>query len=235
MLPFADAEDFSDVSVIVPALDEAGTIGSVVQSVKNVCLGAEVIVVDGESNDGTASIARSAGADLVISSRKGYGLAIREGLKHCRRPIAVMVDGDGTYDIRPLGEMIGCVRQGNIAVGRRFHSKPRAMSTVRYIGNYLISILLRILLGIQVVDSQSGLKAFPSGLSSSFREDGMSFSTEVLVRAKQRGVAITEVLTGEYRDRSSGSVSKLSAWRDGFTIGVFILRESIRSMGNSVR
>jgi len=230
-----ERDDYSDTCVVIPTLNEAATVGSVVGELKRAYRGVEVVVVDGGSDDGTATIARSSGADTVIPALPGYGNAVRAGLRFSRRPTAVMVDGDGTYDLSSLGEMVTIARSGEVAVGCRFRSKPHAMSVGRYLGNTLISLLLRTLTGIKAVDSQSGLKAFPRCLSSCFTEDGMSFSTEVLIRAKQRGMGITEVVTGDYHSRSGGSVSKLNAWRDGLIIGLFIVSESIGIRNHSAR
>jgi hypothetical protein len=157
----------------------------------------------------------------------GYGEAIRSGMKSSKRPIVAMCDGDGTYDLAVLPAMIQQVREGKVAVGCRFRSRPSGMSAVRYVGNSVLSTLLR-LSGIEVVDSQSGLKVFPRSLGGVLAENGMTFSTEILIRARLAGIAISEVETKGYNSRRNGSVSKLRAGRDGLKILVFILKESFR-------
>jgi glycosyltransferase involved in cell wall biosynthesis len=218
------------VSVVIPTLNEVKTIRSVIESVRKICPGAEIIVVDGQSSDGTAEEARRAKADNVITlKQKGYGKAIRTGLDSSSRPIAVMVDGDATYDLTTLPELVQLARGGGVGIGCRFHSKPQAMSVSRYVGNKIISIVLHAL-GISVADSQSGLKSFPTTLSRFLVEEGMAFSTEVLLQGRAHGLKIAEVTTKVYRPRSEGSASKLKVVRDGLSILSFILREAPRML-----
>jgi dolichol-phosphate hexosyltransferase len=222
------ALQYSDVSVVIPTLNETNTIGSVIASIRKACAGAEVIVVDGQSGDGTAEAAHEAGADVVISEPSpGYGKAIRTGLDHSTRPVVAMCDGDGTYDISVLPWLIQLARGGQVGVGCRFHSKPQAMSVIRYAGNKIISIMLRAL-RINIADSQSGLKTFPRVLSRFLVEEGMTFSTEVLLRGRAHGLRIIEVTTNAYHPRSEGSSSKLRVMKDGLSIVAFVFREASR-------
>ena len=215
-------DDYSDLSVIIPTVEEERTIGSVISSVHRFCHWAQVIVVDGKSPDDTKKTAQRAGADFVLSrSRDGYGNAIRAGLIMNNRPVVAMVDGDGTYDLSVLPRMVNSDRKGRVVVGCRFHSKPRAMPTVRYIGIRIFSLLL-LVRGIKIKDSQSGLQSYPGSLSVHLTEGGMSFSTEVLLAGKKHGFRIEELITREYYPRPQGSSSMIRLYMDGLSILYFI-------------
>jgi glycosyltransferase involved in cell wall biosynthesis len=223
-----------DVSVVIPVLNEALTIGRVVRSIHEKLPEAEVVVVDGESSDNTVAEAKKAGAKVVLCSQRGYGLAIRRGIQSSSGEIIVMVDGDNTYDLSKLEELVFEARRGRVAVGCRFHSKPSGMSLVSFFGNWVITKLFGLVWGCNVADSQSGLKAFPKRLSGYLRESEMTFSTEVLIRAKEAGMQISELKLGDYKRRVVGSSSKLRVLRDGLKIVVFILEERLTRRENRV-
>ncbi|SRR5579875_288803 len=219
--------DGRHVSVVIPTLNEALTISSVIQDVRNTLPKAEIIVVDGGSTDNTYEEALNAGAKVYICGERGYGRAIIHGATHATRDIIVMVDGDNTYDLSTLKQLVAQASAGSVVVGCRFHSKPQGMDLIGFFGNWLISRILNIAWGIRVVDSQSGLKVFPRELVSTFRQGDMTFSSEVLLRAKQFGIPISEVRIGDYRRRVKGSKSKLRKLPDGFSILIFILKERL--------
>jgi glycosyltransferase involved in cell wall biosynthesis len=222
------------VSVIIPALNEALTIGRVVRTIREKLPEAEIVVVDGESSDGTATEASKAGAKVILCGQRGYGLAIRRGIQSASGDTIVMVDGDNTYDLSGLEELVTEARRGRVVVGCRFHSKPSGMSLISFFGNWVITKLFGLVWGCRIADSQSGLKAFPKLLSSHLRESGMTFSTEVLIRAKETGIQISELKLSDYKRRVKGSNSKLRVLQDGLRIIVFIVRERLTQHENCV-
>ncbi|MEM2443505.1 MAG: glycosyltransferase family 2 protein, partial [Candidatus Bathyarchaeia archaeon] len=84
------------ISIIIPTLNEALTIGSVISRMQKVPFD-EIIVVD-SSNDDTPKIAKSLGARVICEIRKGYGRALQTGVENAQGEIVVFIDGDGTYD-----------------------------------------------------------------------------------------------------------------------------------------
>ena len=88
--------DRSDVCVLLPTLEEAETVGEVVDGFQEAGFD-DVLVVDGHSTDGTREVARDHGARVVTQTGSGKGQAVREGIDHVDREYVLMADGDGTY------------------------------------------------------------------------------------------------------------------------------------------
>jgi len=86
------------VSVVIPTLNEAGNILEAITTIqKELAYPKEIIVVDGNSTDGTIKIVKDTNiCKLIIEPRRGYGIALRTGIKQAKGDIVVMVDGDGT-------------------------------------------------------------------------------------------------------------------------------------------
>lgn len=220
-------KDYSNVSIVIPTLNEEESIGLVLKGIRRSFPGAEIIVVD-SSNDRTAQIASSLGALVIKQHRKGYGVAIRKGLEIARGKILAFMDGDGTYDPVDLRKLVEVVSKGeaDVAIGLRFGSKPVGMSILRYLGNSVMNIVFSILFLRRIRDTQTGMKVFSRDayLRMRLREDGMPFSTEVLTEACKNGLKIVEVRIGYY---SRIGFSKLNPLKDGLKILLFIIRKRI--------
>ncbi len=218
----------SNITVVIPALNEESTISGVIDEIHRYLPKAPVVVVDGGSTDRTVLCAADVGALVVKCPEKGYGRAIKEGIKHVTTELVLMVDADGTYDLSNIEELAALADSNSVVVGCRFHSKPRGMSLVNYVGNWLLTRLIGVVWWLRIRDSQSGLKIFPASLSSSLREDGMAFSSEVLIRAKEAGMRVLELTIHDYRKRKLGSASKLRVLDDGIGILLFVLRSRLQ-------
>jgi glycosyltransferase involved in cell wall biosynthesis len=96
------------VSIVIPTLNEAGNILEAVTTIhKELDYPKEIIVVDGNSTDGTQEIVKSTNfCRLIIEPRRGYGRALKTGMKNAKGNVIVMVDGDGTYEVRHIGRML---------------------------------------------------------------------------------------------------------------------------------
>ncbi len=220
-------QDHSDVSIIIPTLNEEKSIGLVIERVRRSLPGAEIIIVD-SSDDKTAEIASSLGVIVVKQERKGYGAAIRKGLEKAKGRVLAFMDGDGTYDPADLKRLVDIVRKGetDVATGLRFSSKPAGMSTARYVGNFMMNTLFSILFMKRIMDTQTGMKVFSreAYMKMRLRENGMPFSTEVLTEACRKGLKIVEVRIGYY---NRIGVSKLNPLKDGLKILLFMIRGRI--------
>jgi UDP-N-acetylglucosamine diphosphorylase / glucose-1-phosphate thymidylyltransferase / UDP-N-acetylgalactosamine diphosphorylase / glucosamine-1-phosphate N-acetyltransferase / galactosamine-1-phosphate N-acetyltransferase len=105
------------VSVIIPAWNEAGSIGAVVKDfLPHV---AEVVVADNESTDGTAEIARSLGARVCTKKLRGYGDALRYGLEEAKGDILVLVEADHSFRSKDLGKFLEFMKDADMVIGTR--------------------------------------------------------------------------------------------------------------------
>src|SRR5436305_7454240 len=139
------------VSVVIPCLDEAETIGECVTRARTALaangFAGEVIVVDNGSADGSGELARRAGALVVDEPRRGYGSAYLAGLAAARGDYIVMVDADLTYDLSEIPSFLRELDAGaQLVVGNRMHDiRPGAMPFLSRLGNPLLSGFLNVL------------------------------------------------------------------------------------------
>lgn len=213
-----------DVSVVIPCLNEAGSIASVVAEahagLRSAGLDGEVIVVDNASDDDSAALARQAGAIVLTEARRGYGSAYLAGLARARGRYVVMADADGTYPLDRLGDFVDRLRDGaDLVLGSRFRGTIAAGAmpwSNRYLGNPVLTTMLNAFFRSGVSDAHCGLRAVrrealaPLQLSAT----GMEFASEMVIKAGKRRLRIDE-LAIDYRVRIGESkLSRFSdAWR----------------------
>ncbi len=190
--------------VIIPAYNEAAVIKSVVKSVrKELKLSSydyEVVVIDDGSTDHTANQAKAGGAKVIPHLlNSGAGAATRTGLHYARNmkfDVAATMDADGQHDPQDLIRVADAVLKAssNLVIGSRLIQRA-GMPWYRVIGNMGLSIITFMVFGVNVTDSQSGLKAFDKhGLSAiDYHSNNFAFCSEMLWRAKQKNLLISEV------------------------------------------
>ncbi|MGH2941606.1 MAG: alkaline phosphatase family protein [Solirubrobacteraceae bacterium] len=153
---------------VVPTLDEERVIGDVVARIPDTACGMRVdtLVIDDGSQDGTAAIARAAGAEVISNPRPtGLGAAVRQGLAEARDrgyDAAVYLDGDGEYDPADFERVLDPVARGRAeyVIGSRFLGHREGMTWHRTLANRLTSALLGTLMDTVVSDGQTGYRAF---------------------------------------------------------------------------
>lgn len=229
------------ITVVIPARNEAATIERAISSVPVVALrkrglAVEIIVVDNNSSDGTAPLARQHHATVVFEPRPGYGRALRTGFAHARGAIVVIGDGDGTYPMKDLETFLTPLLDGtaDFVTGSRIRGRifPGAMPLHhRYLGVPVLTFLVNILFGLRVSDGHCGMRAITRTALQQMRFacEGMEFATEMLIRARQADLRIVE-LPIDYRPRPAHSVSKLHSFADGWQHLKLIVREFVATL-----
>ena len=232
------------VTLVVPTLNEAASIGHVLRSFRAASEEAgrtlfagqavawETIVVDGASSDGTAAIAAGEGARVLIERRRGYGRAYRTGFAAASGDILATADGDGTYPVETVPALVQKLvheRLDFLSGNRMAYLDRRAMTTEHRIGNRVLNVFLglayhrylRELPGGRLADSQSGFWVFRREILERVHlgQDGMAFSEELKIEAILRGLRVAEVPI-RYGERWGRP--KLSSWRDGYRNLVFL-------------
>ena len=183
------------VSVILPCLNEKKTIERCItwakQGLRKLAqrYKSEIIVVDNGSTDRSRSLARRAGAKVVVEKRRGYGSAYKAGLAASHGTYIIIGDSDGTYDFRQIPRFIRELEKGaDLVLGSRLTGtvSPGAMPfTHRYLGNPILTSLLNIFYARRLSDSQTGFRAFTKRVSKilNLQSNGMEFASEMIVKA----------------------------------------------------
>jgi hypothetical protein len=209
----------SPVTVLIAAVNEEETIGEVVRAVPR-DFASEIIVVDNGSEDLTAEKARSAGARVIIETRRGYGSAFRAGVKaldpDCK--IVVFLDGDGSDVPEQMGVLIRPILDGthDFVLGSRILGRREQGSMIfhQVVAAYLIGFLLRMLYGIHYTDMGPFRAIRREALESlGMREETYGWPLEMQMRAARANLRILEVPV-DYRHRAGGS-SKISGTLKG--------------------
>jgi len=220
-----------EVSVVIPSINEAKTIGECILKVKeafNRCgVYGEVIVAD-NSEDETPKIAESFGAIVVKPDKMGYGYAYRFGIKQARGKYLVMGDADGTYDFSEMPKLLEPLMKGeaDLVIGSRFKGeiKKGAMPWLhRHIGNPILTRFLNLFFKAGVSDAHSGFRTVSKDVLEklNLQCNGMEFASEMIIKAALEGLTIKEVPITYYA-RKAGK-SKLNSFQDGWRHLKFML------------
>jgi glycosyltransferase involved in cell wall biosynthesis len=220
------------LSILIPCLNEADTIEECVTRARMVLddngIDGEVIVIDNDSDDASAAIARYAGATVVQEPRRGYGQAYMAGLAAAHGDYILMADGDLTYDFAEAPRFLAALEAGaDLVIGNRMHGiEPGAMPWHhRYVGNPLLSGLLNVFFNTGVNDAHCGMRALRRDAlpALNLRATGMEFASEMVIRAKKENLDVREFPIVYHR---RGGESKLSSFSDGWRHLRFLLVHS---------
>jgi glycosyltransferase involved in cell wall biosynthesis len=222
------------VAFVIPTLNEERSIGKVIDGVpvgdllKN-GLETAVYVVDGQSTDHTREIAVEKGAQLILEERKGKGVAIQTAFKSISADYAIMVDGDDTYPISAVSEMLGLLQTYDVVLGSRLTGtiQPGAMTKLNVAGNKLLSLLARALFGAPISDVCTGFWGYRNDAIRRLELTARGFEIEADMFAEcvRKGLRIAEIPV-TYRARADQP--KLSSLRDGVKIALFLCKRRLR-------
>jgi len=226
------------LSVLIPAYNEEKTVGSVIQRTHRVLmylgLPYEIIVVDDGSTDATAKVSSQNRVLLVsngINRGKGYSLCM--GIQKSRGSIIITIDADGAHQPEEIPKLLLPILRRNpridAVVGSRFLGdlEESAMSNLHFAGNKIINLVIRILTGKWVTDSQSGFRAYRREIfdSTKIKSKGFDIEAELTIKALTNGFKLMEVpITCAGRIDSD---SRLHTFRDGFAIFRAIFESSL--------
>ena len=228
------------LSIFFPCYNEEANVERVVRAAltaaPNLADRFEIIVVDDGSRDRTGDIADRLAAEIpqvrAVHNRPnlGYGGAVARGLRAARLEWVFFTDGDGQFDISELPKLIALLDRCDFAVGYRAR---RADPWLRRLNGYCWGVLVRLLFGLKVRDIDCAFKLLPKSLIDAveLRSGGAMISTELLAKAKNRGLRIAETPVGHY-PRTAGQQTGASFKVVLRAFGeLFKLRRHIRSEG----
>lgn len=207
------------VLIIVPAWNEAGSIGEVVREIRGELPGTHVLVVDDGSADDTARVAREAGATVArLPYNLGVGGAMRLGYRYAKDAgydVAVQIDADGQHDPRYVPKLIDGLQDASLVIGARFAGEgdyqvrgPRRWSMV------MLSFVLSRMARCKLTDTTSGFRACDRALIELFAAwypvEYLGDTVETVVRVLRLGYRVSQVPVA-MRQRFAGVPSKSPA------------------------
>jgi len=183
--------DMPDVTVVLPCLNEAASLPGVLAALPD---GYRALVVDNNSTDDTADVARRHGAELVAEQRPGYGSAVHAGVMAATTDIVAVIDADGSLDPRELPALVDELDRGaDMAIGRR-----RAVNGLRWpwharLGTAAVCWRLRTRYGLPVHDiAPMRVVRREALLALGVTDRRFGYPLELLVRAAQAGWRVVE-------------------------------------------
>jgi glycosyltransferase involved in cell wall biosynthesis len=210
-------------SVIIPAYNEAPGIAAAIQDVRAVVPDVEVLVVDDASTDGTAEIAAAAGARVIRHrANRGYGGALKTGIRAARGEVVVLFDADGQHQARYIPALIEMLDDHDIAIGERTNALRVAGS--RLPGKIVLRWVVNLIAGTQIRDINCGFRAARRAELAHILPllpDGFSFSTTSTLAYLKLGRSVG-FLPIETRKRVGQST--VNPLRDGYRTIMLIVR-----------
>ncbi|MDD2473510.1 MAG: S-layer glycoprotein N-glycosyltransferase AglJ, partial [Methanoculleus sp.] len=222
-----------EVCIFIPTLNEAPTIGKLVEAFRERGF-LNILVMDGNSTDGTPDIARSAGAVVRTQTGKGKGNAIIEAVEVIDKPYILMLDGDGTYSPNDAERMLAPLGRGydHVIGNRLVNPDGAAFTRLNLLGNQLLNLIFKLAHGKDLRDILSGYRAFTlhSVRQMTLKEAGFEIETEMAVEAVRNGQQVA-VIPVRYLARP-GTTTKLNPFQDGIRIFSTIYR--LAKMNNPI-
>ncbi len=208
----------ANITIILPCQNEEEGLAFCLEQIKSTLPGAQVIVSD-SSQDASPAIAEKYGAMVVKHDQDGYGRAYLEAFPKATGEYIMMADADGTYDLTQIPRFITELKKGtDLVLGNRFAGNiyPGAMPFLnRYLGNPLLSGILRLFFSTKVHDSHTGMRAIKKSALEKLRlrTTGMEFASEMIIKALKQHFTISEIPI-DYHVRKG--VSKLKPFSDAW-------------------
>ncbi|GAA1495787.1 glycosyltransferase family 2 protein [Paeniglutamicibacter kerguelensis] len=217
-----------NVSLIIPTLNEAKNLVHVLPTIPDIV--DELIIVDGESTDGTLDVVRELRPDavIVLEQRHGKGHALRAGFEAARGDIIVMMDADGSMDVSDIVVFVASLQSGaDVVKGSRFVQGGGSsdLTLLRTAGNLALTQAVRMVFGGRYSDLCYGYMAFWRHVLPAFEGEVGGFEVETFlnIRALAAGLRVVEVASFE-SSRIHGE-SNLHTFRDGARVLRTIYRE----------
>jgi len=218
--------DELDLTVVVPYYNPgpnlAGHIAEVTALLRDRGIGFEVIAVSDGSTDGNDAGLEELGPEIKVVHlpvNQGKGHALRVGLGLGRGRYLGFIDGDGDIPAPVLGKFVSCIQNDrpDFAIGSKRHPESLVVyPPLRRFYSWGYQLLTRVLFGLDVTDTQSGIKLvrreIVTELLPILEEDGFTFDLELLAVARRLGYTRVVELPVEIRDRFSSTLSPRAAW-----------------------
>lgn len=209
------------LTIVIPTLNEALTVAEVITLCRSYA--SDILVVDGHSTDGTASIAQALGARVVLNNRRGKGDAVRTVIHHLSREITVFIDADGSHDPKDIPALIQPIVEGRAdhVSGSRLIGGSSELhggfdEFFRLMGSSFITACINHHFRVRLSESQNGFRAIRTDVlrALDLRENITTIEQEMIIKTLKRGYRMAEVPSHEHK-RKRGA-SKISVRKVAF-------------------
>ena len=217
------------IAILVPCYNKEKTIRKVILDFKKALPEATIYVYDNNSTDHTAEIAKKAGAIVRYETKQGKGNVIRRMFREINADCYIMVDGDDTYPSSSAPEMAKLVlsKKVDMVIGDRLSSTyfKENKRPFHNFGNNIVRNSINFFFRSNIKDIMTGYRAFSYTFVKSFPvlSNGFEIETEMSIHAIDKNMSIANVIV-DYRDRPSGSNSKLRTYSDGVKVIFTIMK-----------
>ncbi len=214
------------LTILIPAFNEAETIGQVLPQLQTLYPQVEILVVDDGSTDGTGALARSLGAQVIISPyNKGNGASIKAGLRNATRELVVIFDADGQHDARDIQKLADCMGEYDLVVGARDTNSQTDFGRRMY--HSVLNALATYLSGMRIPDATSGFRVARRAELMQFIHllpNGFSTPVTTSLAFIKAGYSVKFLPTTMLKRQ--GGVSKIKPVRDGSRFIIIAFRMS---------
>ncbi len=220
------------VTIVMPCLDEEDTIAICIKNAKrgldNAGIPGEILIVDNGSTDNSVKIALEMGAKIVKEPVKGYGAALRRGIKEAGGEYIIMGDADATYDFSEIKPFIDRLKGGSdFVMGSRLKGniEKGAMPFLhRFVGSPALTLFLNLCFGGRISDVNCGMRGFRKEVfkNLNLHGNGMEFASEMVIKALMNKLDIAEIPI-RYRVSPTTRKPHLRTFRDGWRHLKFIM------------
>lgn len=212
------------IAVLIPCYNEELTVAKVVSDFKEHLPMASIYVFDNRSTDATSAKAREAGAQVVLSPRKGKGFVVQQMFESIEADWFIMVDGDATYPASHAQMLLSeAIPNGvDMMVGKRVTPREelgKAYRPMHQFGNRMVCALIGAAFGSPIQDVFSGYRIFNRSFAKTIplQAGGFEIEVEMTLQALSKGYKVEE-RDVPYGSRPEGSKSKLNTYRDGMIV-----------------
>lgn len=219
----------TEISIIIPCLNEQNSIGEVIRNIRKVIdsnkLNAELIIVDNNSSDNSQNIIKREirnfpKSKLIVEERMGYGSAYLKGFENTNGKYIFIADSDNTYDFNEIPKFIQELKKGSdLVIGDRFKGNMEKGSMPllnKYLGNPILSSILRLFFSTKLNDSQSGMRAIKREALQklNLKTTGMEFASEMIIKAIKRKLKVKEIPINYYKRKGNSKLNPVNdAWK----------------------
>jgi dolichol-phosphate mannosyltransferase len=207
------------ISYLIPTLNEAKNIGTLIQKILQYSFVEKIILIDGGSHDDTVKIAEQYPIMILKQQSQGKGGAINEALKYLEpSDFVILIDGDNTYDPAEGEKFLPLLSKGKLINGSRFLGTiyPGSMTYLNRLGNKWLNQCFNRYYHAHITDFMSGMKGFlvEDILNLHLQATNFEIETELMIKASKQ-LDIIELPINYY---PRGGVSKLHPFKDGYRI-----------------